>query len=132
MRHAILMCQCFLTLDTDVIVKNCNSNNFEVSSVSTKAQLHHETIDNDDRIASVEQLITLGHSYQVDGRNKEATESYEKAVQIALETDDNDVKTKAYQHLGTVYTATSEYKNAIVCFKRRVKYLQASKQMIWK
>ncbi len=66
----------------------------------------------EERIACAEQLLILGRSYQEKGENEDAIKSYEQAVQIAVEIHHNDIKAKAYQHLGNVFTATSEYKKA--------------------
>jgi tetratricopeptide (TPR) repeat protein len=60
----------------------------------------------------------LGRSCQTEGRNEEAIKSYEQAVQIADEVDHNDIKAKAYQHLGNVFTGTCEYKKAIEYYQK--------------
>ncbi|CAB4042016.1 tetratricopeptide repeat, partial [Paramuricea clavata] len=99
------------------------------SNSSDDAQLHDETVDveqtdmengriTDHRIASAEQLLILGRSCQTEGRKEEAIKSYEQAVQIADEVDHNDIKAKAYQHLGNVFTGTSEYKKAIEYYQK--------------
>jgi tetratricopeptide (TPR) repeat protein len=72
----------------------------------------------DDRIASAEQLLILGRSCQTEGRHEEAIKNYEEAVQIADETNHGDIKAKAYQHLGNVFVATSEYKKAIEYYQK--------------
>lgn len=92
--------------------KSCHSNSAEISRLSNNVQRLDETIDNDVRTASVEEFLNLGLSYQVHGQNQEPVESYERAIQIAIETGDNGSKAKAYQHLRIIYTAISEYKNA--------------------
>ena len=109
--------------DTDIdIIKTFNT--------SDDANLQDETVDNveqtdiknrsiyDDRIASAEQLLILGISHETEGRSKEAIKSYEQAVQIADETNRNDIKSKAYQHLGNVFYETSEYKKAIDFYQK--------------
>ena len=74
-----------------------------------------EQIDNNaneeaigETIVSAEQLFILECSYQTKYRNEEATDK----------TDDNNTKTKAYKHLGSVLTATPEYKKAIKCYQK--------------
>ena len=71
-----------------------------------------------DRIASAKQLLILGRSCQTEGRSEEAIKSYEQAVQIVDEIDHNDIKAKAYQLLGNVFTGTSEYIKAIEYYQK--------------
>ena len=78
-----------------------------------------ETIKtNNNRIASADQFLTVGQSYQVDGRNEEAIKLYETAVHIALETDDGDIKAKACQHLASVYSKDCDYDKAIEWYQK--------------
>ena len=72
----------------------------------------------EERIACAEQLLILGRSYQEKDENEDAIKSYEQAVQIAVEIHHNDIKAKAYQQLGNVVTATSEYKKAIEYYQK--------------
>ena len=72
----------------------------------------------EERIACAEQLLILGRSYQEKDENEDAIKSYEQAVQIAVEIHHNDIKAKAYQQLGNVLTATSEYKKAIEYYQK--------------
>ena len=71
--------------------------------------------------------MAMGHFYQINGRNEEAIESHEKAVQIALETGNDWIKANAYLLLGNLYTATFDYKNAIECYQKVRKTPQGSK-----
>jgi tetratricopeptide (TPR) repeat protein len=115
----------FLILDLDAVDENYDTDTIKTSNTSDDAHLQDETVDNveqtdienrsiyDDRIASAEQLLILGISHETEGRNEEAFKSYEQAVQIADETDRNDIKSKSYQHLGNLFTGTFEYKKAI-------------------
>ena len=114
----------------DAVNDDYNTNSVQNSNSSDDAQLHDETVDNveqtdmetgritDYKIASAEQLLILGRSCQTEGRNEEAIKSYEQAVQIADEVDHNDIKAKAYQHLGNVFTGTCEYKKAIEYYQK--------------
>jgi tetratricopeptide (TPR) repeat protein len=118
------------SLDLDAVDDDYNTNSIQNSNSSDDAQLHDEIVDNveqtviengsitDYKIASAEQLLILGRSCQTEGRNEEAIKSYEQAVQIADEVDHNDIKAKAYQHLGNVFTGTSEYKKAIEYYQK--------------
>ena len=115
----------FLILDLDAVDENYDTDTIKTSNTSDDAHLQDETVHNveqtdienrsiyDDRIASAEQLLILGISHETEGRNEEAFKSYEQAVQIADETDRNDIKSKSYQHLGNLFTGTFEYKKAI-------------------
>jgi tetratricopeptide (TPR) repeat protein len=115
----------FLIFDLDAVDENYDTDTIKTSNTSDDAHLQDETVDNveqtdienrsiyDDKIASVEQLLILGISHETEGRNEEAFKSYEQAVQIADETDRNDIKSKSYQHLGNLFTGTFEYKKAI-------------------
>jgi tetratricopeptide (TPR) repeat protein len=115
----------FLIFDLDAVDENYDTDTIKTSNTSDDAHLQGETVHNveqtdiesrsiyDDRIASAEQLLILGISHETEGRNEEAFKSYEQAVQIADETDRNDIKSKSYQHLGNLFTGTFEYKKAI-------------------
>ncbi|CAB4039956.1 tetratricopeptide repeat [Paramuricea clavata] len=115
----------------DAVDENYNTNIIEISATSDDAQLQDENVDTvnqtdienesitDDRIASAEQLLTMGRSYQREGRSEEAIcKSYEEGIQIANETDHDNIKSKTYQHLGNVFTGTSEYKKAIEYYQK--------------
>ena len=69
-------------------------------------------------MSSAEQLLILGYSYQTKGKNQEAIKSYEQAAEIANERDNHEIKAKAYQHLGNVFTISTEYKKAIECYQK--------------
>ena len=77
----------------------------------------YENILDEERI-SLERLLILGRSCQNNGKIEEAIKNYEQAVQIAHETHRKDIKAKAYQHLGNVYSRASEYKKAIEYYKK--------------
>ena len=62
--------------------------------------------------------MTMGHSYQINGRNEEAIKSFKTAVQIALETGNDSIKANAYLLLGKSYTGMADYKNAIECYQK--------------
>ncbi|CAB3982706.1 tetratricopeptide repeat [Paramuricea clavata] len=122
------------TVHADTVDENYNTNSVKISGTSDDAQFQDETVDNvnqitnienesitDDRIAPAEQLLVLGRSYQREGRSEDAIKSYEEAVQIANETDHDDIKSKAYQHLGNVFTGNSEYKIAIEYYQKACK-----------
>ena len=119
-------CMLFNTTILISVADKINENNktsdeasVEKSNTSNDVQLlGHSSIDNDDRVATAKQFLTLGHSYQVHGQNEEAIENYERAVQIALEIEHSDITATAYQLLGRVHTATSKYKNAIECYQK--------------
>jgi pentatricopeptide repeat protein len=120
----------FLIFDLDAVDENYDTDTIKTSNISDDAHLHDETVENveqtdirnrsiyEDKIASAEQLLTLGISHETEGRNEEAIKSYEQAVQIADEKDRNDIKSKAYQHLGNVFTGMSEYKKAIEYYQK--------------
>jgi tetratricopeptide (TPR) repeat protein len=124
----------FLIFDLDAVDENYDTDTIKTSNTSDDAHLQDETVDNveqtdienksiyDDRIASAEQLLILGISHETEGRNEEAIKSYEQAVQqavqIADETDRNDIISKSYQHLGNVFTGMSEYKKAIEYYQK--------------
>ena len=103
----------FLIFDIDAVGENYDTDTIKTSNTSDDAHLQDETVDNagqtnienrsihDDKIASAEKLLILGISQETEGRNEEAIKSYERAVQIADETDRN------------VFYETSEYKKAI-------------------
>ena len=91
----------FQTLDTDTTDENYNSNEIEqIDNANEKAI--------GKTIVSAEQLFILECTYETKYRNEQATDK----------TDDNDTKTKAYKHLGSVFTATFEYKKAIKCYQK--------------
>ncbi|CAB4034833.1 tetratricopeptide repeat, partial [Paramuricea clavata] len=106
------------------------NNSVQNSNSSDDAQLHVETVDNveqadiengritDRRIAAAEQLLILGRSCQTEGRSEEAIKRYEQAIVIADEIGHNDIKAKAYQQLGNVFTGTSKYKKAIEYYEK--------------
>ena len=120
----------FLIFDLDAVDENYDTDTIKTSNTSDDAHLQDETVDYvgqtdienrsiyDDRIAFAEQLLILGISHETEGRSKEAIKSYEQAVEIANETDRNDTKSRAYQHLGNVFSGTSEYKKAIECYQK--------------
>ncbi|CAB4028510.1 tetratricopeptide repeat [Paramuricea clavata] len=117
----------FLIFDLDTVVENYDTDTIKTSSTSDDAHLRDETVHNvkqtdiENRsipVGSVEQLLILGISHETEGRNEEAIKSYKQVVQIADETDRNDIKSKAYQHLGNVFTGPSEYKKAIEYYQK--------------
>jgi tetratricopeptide (TPR) repeat protein len=115
----------FLIFDLDAVDENYDTDIIKTSNTSDDAHIQDETVDNieqtdienrsvyDDKITSEEQLLILGISHETEGRNEEAIKSYEEAVQIEDATDVNDIKSKAYQHLGNKFSETSECKEAI-------------------
>jgi tetratricopeptide (TPR) repeat protein len=125
----------FLIFDLDAVDENDldavdDTDTIKTSNTSDDAYLQDETVDyveqtdienrniHDDRIAPAEQVLILGISHETEGRSKEAIKSYEQAVQIEDETDRNDIKSKAYQHLGNLFTGTSENKKAIEFYQK--------------
>jgi tetratricopeptide (TPR) repeat protein len=60
----------------------------------------------------------LGRIHQNEGKNEQGIKSYERAIQIADKTNRNDVKARAYQYLGNVFSGTSEYKTAIEYYQK--------------
>ncbi|CAB4038342.1 tetratricopeptide repeat, partial [Paramuricea clavata] len=114
----------------DAVNDDYNNNSVQNSNSSDGAQLHDKTVDNveqkdiksgsiADKIAPAEQLLILGRSYQTEGRIEEAIKSYDQAVLIVDETDHgNNIKAKAYQLLGNVFTGTSEYMKAIEYYQK--------------
>ena len=111
----------FLILDIDAVDENYDANSIKISDTSDDAQLFNSVnqidIENesitDYKIAPAEQSLIRGRSYQTEGQSEEAIKSYEQAVQIADKIGHNDIKAKAYQGLGNVFTGTSKYKKAI-------------------
>ncbi|CAB3982350.1 Tetratricopeptide repeat 28 [Paramuricea clavata] len=120
--------------DLDAVNDDYNTNCDQNSNSLGDAQLQHKSVDSvnqtdiengsisDHKIASAEQLLILGRSYQTQGRNEKAVKSYDQAVLIADETNHNYIKARAYQLLGNVFTGTSEYIKAI-------EYYQAARQI---
>ena len=92
----------FQTLDTDTTEENYSSDEIEQINNNANEKAIGKTI------VSAEQLFILECSYETKYRNEEATDK----------TDDNDTKTKAYEHSESVLTATSEYKKAIKCYQK--------------
>ena len=97
------------------------SDSARVSSTSNSVPILDETIEtNNNRIASADQFLKLGQSYQVDGRNEEAIKFYKKA----LETDDGDIKAKACQHLVCLYLTLASVCSKDCDYDKAIKWYQ--------
>ena len=66
----------------------------------------------------IDRLLSLGLSNHNNDKIEEAIKNYKEAVQIANKTDHNDLRAKAYQLLGNVYTANSQYMKAIEFYQK--------------
>ena len=89
-----------------------------------------ETVDNAERVGNayeneidetrilIQRLLYLELSDYSSDKVGEAIENYKQAVKLAEEAGHNDLQAKAYQHLGNVFTADSQYMKAIECYQK--------------
>ena len=74
----------FLIADTDTIDEGQSSYNYEVSSTSNNVPILDETVENNNRIASAEQFLTVGYSYQADADYDKAIECYLTGLGVSM------------------------------------------------